>query len=209
MKPRSALTISFLMLAVAAVSVARAPRKIMVWPVIVPPAGKNKVRTCPVCNISIPEAVIEPEGSKVFREELVLRLKKLAGCEFVLPEESGAEKGKEKDEVAVAIKTASENGADRLLIPVLMRYRERKGKAYAASETAGVAFNLFLIDPEKPEVTWRFIYNETQQPLSENLLKIKKFFKRKAKFVKAGELLSEGLDEAMKKFPECGRKPVP
>ncbi len=203
MKARAAFTIALLVIVATAVSFARSPQKIMVWPVIMPPAGEGKVRTCPVCNISIPEAVIEPEGQRVFGEKLASRLKKLKSCQLIFPGETGTEKDKKNDEIAKAIKTASEAGADRLLIPVLLRYRERRGKAYAASETAGVAFNLFLINPAESEVTWRFIYNETQEPLSENLLKIKKFFKRKAKFVKARELLGEGLDEAAKKFPEC------
>jgi len=204
MRLQVAAAILFLAIAQAAAPIARAPRKIMVWPVVVPAVTKGDVRLCPVCGVAITNAVIEPGGAVVFQAELAARLKGLKGCELMFPQQPEMKKDEEKDEISLAMKAASARGADELLIPVLLRYRERRGKAYAASETASVAFNLFLVDTGESNIRWKFMYNETQQPLSENLVKIKKFFKRKARFVKAGQLLAEGLEQAMKKFPECG-----
>jgi len=52
------------------------------------------------------------------------------------------------------------------------------------------------------QLVWRGIFEETQQALSENILKIGAFIKRKARWITARELAAEGLENLISTFPE-------
>jgi hypothetical protein len=88
--------------------------------------------------------------------------------------------------------------ADVLLVPQLIYWRERQGREMGAEAPASVILDLFLIDVKNQSVLARFHHDETQEALVDNLLKAKKFFDRKAKWVTAGELAREGLEEGLK-----------
>jgi hypothetical protein len=51
------------------------------------------------------------------------------------------------------------------------------------------------------KMVWIGKFDETQQPLSENLLKMGSFVRRKGSWLTAEELSSVGLDEMFKRFP--------
>jgi hypothetical protein len=51
------------------------------------------------------------------------------------------------------------------------------------------------------KIVWTGKFDETQRPLSENILKIGSFFRRKASWLTAEELSSVGMDEMLKRFP--------
>lgn len=84
--------------------------------------------------------------------------------------------------------------SDYLLIPYLYRYQERKGNEYGVISPASVEFDLFLLDVKGQKIAYRYHFDETQLSLSENLLNFRKFVSRKGKWIKAKELVKEGLD---------------
>jgi hypothetical protein len=47
-----------------------------------------------------------------------------------------------------------------------------------------------------------YVFEETQQPLSENVLDLPAFVKRGAKWVTAGELAREGVHKAVDRFAD-------
>jgi hypothetical protein len=51
------------------------------------------------------------------------------------------------------------------------------------------------------KMMWIGKFDETQRPLSENLLKMGAFVRRKASWLTAAELSSVGMDEMLKRFP--------
>ena len=51
-------------------------------------------------------------------------------------------------------------------------------------------------------MVWLGKFDETQRPLSENLLKIGSFIRRKGSWLTALELASVGMDEMLGKLPE-------
>jgi hypothetical protein len=66
---------------------------------------------------------------------------------------------------------------------------------------ASVSFDLHLFRLRDEKMVWTGKFDETQKPLSENLLKIGSFFRRKARWLVAEELASVGMDEMLRKLP--------
>ncbi len=86
-----------------------------------------------------------------------------------------------------------------LLVPELKRWRERKGSKWGVVEPSMVEFFFYLIDVKKKEVIRVFHFNKEQKALSENILEIKKFFKRKG-WITAKELFTEGVIKGLKEL---------
>lgn len=88
-----------------------------------------------------------------------------------------------------------------ILIGFVFRFEERIGSRIGAEKPASVGFDVHLIRLRDDKVVWTGKFDETQKALSENLLKIGSFFRRKASWLTAEELSSVGMDEMLKKFP--------
>ncbi len=86
-----------------------------------------------------------------------------------------------------------------LLVPKLESWRERKGSRWGVVEPAMVEFYLFLIDVKEKKVLEVFHFKQEQKALSENLLQIKSFLKRKG-WMTAKELFEEGLTKGLKEL---------
>ncbi len=95
-----------------------------------------------------------------------------------------------------------ENGADAVLYGQLVRFRERVGGNYAAKSPASVAFTLHLVRVTDGAILWSKAFDETQAPLSDNLFKASFYRKTGMRWVTASELLSFGLEQAVKELKE-------
>ena len=60
---------------------------------------------------------------------------------------------------------------------------------------------LVLIRVEDGRVLWKKNFQETQQPLSDDLFKLESFLERGGKWVTAEELAQSGLKNVFKSFP--------
>ena len=83
----------------------------------------------------------------------------------------------------------------------MWRYKERVGSALGIQSPASVGFAVYLFDVKGKRLVWRARFEETQRSLSENLLGIKAFFERGAKWVTAEELTRYGVKVIFKKYP--------
>jgi hypothetical protein len=92
---------------------------------------------------------------------------------------------------------------DFIFIGFVFRFEERIGSHIGAEKPASVGFDVHLIRLRDEKIVWTGKFDETQRPLSENLLKIGSFFRRKASWLTAEELSSVGMDEMLKKFPDA------
>ena len=95
---------------------------------------------------------------------------------------------------------AARHNSDGVLLCNLNRYIERKGKDYAIESPASVAFDCKVIEVEQGRALCFFTFDETQQPLSENLLSLPDARRRGFKWLTAEQLLKDGL---YKKFSPC------
>jgi TolB-like protein len=87
--------------------------------------------------------------------------------------------------------------ADAVLYGKLFRYDERVGRRYSVKKPASVAVTLHLIRVKDGAVLWRAAFDETQQPLSENLLKAGLYKKSSMHWLTAEELARLGLNQAL------------
>ncbi|MCA1743795.1 MAG: hypothetical protein LC631_07595 [Desulfovibrionales bacterium] len=89
--------------------------------------------------------------------------------------------------------------ADYILVPFIFDWRERVGGEWGVDEPAKVILELNLIDV-KELILNRFLFDERQQSLTENLLGAGRFFQRGAKWVSARELSKEGLEQGIREL---------
>lgn len=86
--------------------------------------------------------------------------------------------------------------ADFILVPQLLRWKEFEGGGNPAS----VVLDLYLIDVKGERLVGRFHYDETQKALTDNLLDIGKYVRRKGEWVKADVLAKEGLEAGLREL---------
>ena len=89
---------------------------------------------------------------------------------------------------------------DFIIVGFLFRFEERVGSSIGVEKPASVAFDIHLFRLRDGIEVWRGGFDETQKPLSENLLKIGSFLRRKGTWVTGEELASVGMDEMLKKL---------
>ena len=107
-------------------------------------------------------------------------------------------------ERALLVETGQALKADAVLAVYIYRFRERIGTSYAVKSPASVAFDMHLIRVADGRVLWSGQFNETQKSLSENLLSLGTFFKRKASWVTAREMAQAGLEDILQSFSGFG-----
>ncbi|RQD58446.1 MAG: hypothetical protein D5R98_08330 [Desulfonatronovibrio sp. MSAO_Bac4] len=89
--------------------------------------------------------------------------------------------------------------ADYILVPFVFDWRDRDGGEWGVNEPAKVTLELNLIDVKELSLN-RFLFDERQQSLTENLLSAGRFFQRGGKWVSARELSREGLEQGIREL---------
>lgn len=88
-------------------------------------------------------------------------------------------------------------GADYVVVPMVIDWRERQGSEIGATKPASVNFVLYLIDVRTGAMVRNFHFDETQQSLVANILDAKKFVSRNGRWLSAMELAQEGLKKGI------------
>ena len=107
----------------------------------------------------------------------------------------------EEKPVSSSTRAGKELNADFICIGYFFRFEERIGSSLGVERPASVSFDLHLFRLRDEKMVWLGKFDETQRPLSENLLKMGSFFRRKGSWLKAAELASVGMDEMLRKLP--------
>ncbi len=89
-----------------------------------------------------------------------------------------------------------ELGAEAVLYSRLYRFEEREGSSYSVKKPASVAFSMTLIRVSDGAILWRFAFDETQAPLTENLLHADLYKEKGLKWLTASQLAEFGLKKA-------------
>jgi hypothetical protein len=83
--------------------------------------------------------------------------------------------------------------ADFILVPQALYWKELGG----GGDPASVVLDLFLLDVKGERVVARYHFDETQKALSDNLLDLGKFMRRKGEWVNADVLAKEGIEAGL------------
>ena len=93
-----------------------------------------------------------------------------------------------------------ELGQTAYLNVLIYRFQERQGGNFSVVRPASVGFHVHLF--EGGRLKDAFVFDETQQPLSDNIFRFFTFLKRGAKWITAGELAREGVHKAVDALSE-------
>jgi hypothetical protein len=167
----------------------------------------TKGSVCPVCQRAVRRGDIPP-GTLDFLTQL-LNQKMEAQKEFrvssmreveAYPELLRSELFQTKP-VTSSIELGGALSVDYVFIGFLYRFDERVGAPLAVEKPASVGYDLHLFRVKDGKMVWSGRFDETQQALTDDLLKLGAFLRRKAVWLKAEELASVGMDEVLKDFP--------
>ena len=162
---------------------------------------------CPVCQLSLGGETLEPDADQLLTDLVQKALEKRYGyrvipLEKVMAVYRAIPKDEAKDTpLSLSRKTGKALEANVAMVGFLWRFRERVGGSMGVESPASVAFYLNLIDVDSGKLLWKASFSETQRSLSENILDAATFFKRGVKWLTAGELARNGLDETLRKHP--------
>jgi len=179
---------------------------VLVWPADVHSEEATPVLFySPVRNIITGE--ISPSAKYVMNRLLREGLKKYSDRhQFIFLDEVDAEallerileQRAQRPEVAMRM-VAEPFNARSVLYLRIYRFKERVGRGIGVSEPASVAFALFLYDGESGRLIWYDVFDETQKPLSENILNLSIY--KSIKWLTAEELAKNGLERILSRSP--------
>ena len=109
--------------------------------------------------------------------------------------ESGAPQG-----LQTWLEIGKKADVDLLFVPQIISWQERDGGEAGVATSASIKVEFYLIDIARTRLLKRSVFEEQQIGLSDNLLTVDKFFKRKGRWVSATELTQEGISKAIKEF---------
>ncbi len=162
---------------------------------------------CPVCKATYGKGKVLA-GSNNTLTRLLQEKMEAMGTMNILTREKVEEALSESDRSQLAINPVRASvqlgktlNVDFILVGFLFRFEERIGSSIGVEKPASVGFDVHLIRLRDEKAVWAGKFHETQRPLSENLLKMGSFVRRKASWLTAGELSSVGMDEMLRRFP--------
>ena len=100
------------------------------------------------------------------------------------------------DAAAAARVAAEEFGASAVLLGEVTRYRDRSGTV-----PASVAFQMTLYRAPGGERAWVSSFDETQRPLSENIVNARRYPGAGSRWLSAAELARWGAESAIQALP--------
>jgi hypothetical protein len=162
---------------------------------------------CPLCKGVFQTSAV-PSAAVIYLSRLLYQ-KMDALDRFIITADERAEEALtpmmktqfEEKPFPTAVQIGKELDVDFIMVAYLFRFEERIGSRIGAEKPASVGFDVHLIRLRDGKIVWTGKFDETQKPLSENLLNIGSFFRRKASWLTAEELSSVGMDEMLKKLP--------
>lgn len=170
--------------------------------------GENVTIRCPLGGRVFTTGRVKDGADRFLTDRLNQILKRYHDIHLIPPGQAEgvyaqllSKSEKELPELEMVVKIGRLLDADAVLVGYVYRFRTREGTSYAVDSPASVAFDMDLVGVKERRVIWYGRFNETQQPLTEDLFQIKRFFKRKGRWVSAWDLADFGLEEVLQTFP--------
>jgi len=170
--------------------------------------GVNVNVKCPVCGNVIMSGAVPEDAADFLTDHLYSLLQSNSDYKLIPPGQaqgvqssllSGDESTLPDRDLLVATGRALKS--DAVIVGYIFRYRERVGTRYSVDSPTSVAFDIHLIRVADGRVLWSGQFNETQRSLSEDLLSLGTFIKRKARWITAHEMAQAGLEDLLQSLP--------
>jgi len=168
---------------------------------------RGRGAVCPICRGLYGRGDILA-GSPGYLTRLLQEKMEAMGTFKLLPPENVDEALSESDRsqfdlnpIRSSVRLGKTLNMDFIFVGFLFRFEQRVGSSLGVDKPASVGFDVHLIRLKDSKIVWVGKFDETQRPLSENLLKMGSFVRRKAHWLTAEELSSVGMDEMLARFP--------
>ncbi len=169
--------------------------------------GGGTIR-CPVCAAVFLTGQVGFGADKHLTKELIALLRAKTKYSLIPPEAAEGERSKiisqdvRMSERNLLVHMGRGLQADGVISGTIYRFRQRIGTSYSVDTPASVAFDIHFIRVADGRLLWVSHFDETQRSLSENLFKLKTFFRRGGSWLTAEQLATFGLHEIMATFPQ-------
>jgi hypothetical protein len=167
----------------------------------------DRAAICPFCKGAYRKGEIQAGAAVVLRRLLHPKMEAL-NLFSVTPAEKADEiltprrrQEMEEKPLASSIRIGKEMNVDFVLVGFVYHFEERVGSSLGVEKPASAGFDLHLLRLRDGKAVWDGRFHETQQPLSENLLRIGAFLRRKASWLTVEDLAGVGVDEMLGRFP--------
>ncbi len=195
-----------------ALRVERLVRSVVVIPFFIgiPSGEEDKFIRDPISGRSFVAGEIAPNARRDLTDLMYRKLGEFPRLEIVpLHEvEKAMKRGDfERDPMGSALKMGETFGVDGVVLGWGFRYEERIGNAFSVQRPASVSFVIHLVDVKEGSVLWSGRFQETQQPLSEDIRRFASFLRRRGTWRKAKGLANVGMDEVLVSFPASRERP--
>ncbi len=187
------------------------PRKVAVLPfqVVAPDPNRGGVSSSPLTGAvySGTKDKMAPGATGTLTQFLMDILVKNAGFALVPPDQAGTVFIRLQREMMgrplaeIVALTGKRLGADGVLVGYVYRYRELVGGPMAASKPASVAFDLCLLRVSDQSVVWKNSFDQTQRPLTENILKVGQYLEHGMRWFTVKQFAQIGMKQVMRSFP--------
>jgi len=114
---------------------------------------------------------------------------------------AGIDSGRPENRRPVANLAAFQFRADGVVTGEVIRFRDRTGQSLAAANPASVGFSVLLVDAPAARRLWSGTFEETQQPLNENILNARRYPGGGTRWLTAEELAKWGAQEMSRSMP--------
>jgi hypothetical protein len=167
--------------------------------------GRGSV--CPVCKGVYQKGEISGSASVILNRLLYPKMETLKVFDLFPSErvEPFLSSGRKREiglkPLPSLVQLGTEMKVDFLLAGFIFRFEERIGSSLGVEKPASVGFDLHLFRMRDGKMVWEAKFDETQKPLSEDILRIGAFFRRGATWLTAEELAGAGMDEMLRRFP--------
>ncbi len=187
------------------------PQKVAVLPfqVVTPDPNRGGVSSSPLTGAvySGTKDKMAPGATSTLTQYLMGILAKEADFALVPPDRAGTVFIRLRREMMgrplaeIVALTGKRLGADAVLVGYVYRYRELVGGPMAASKPASVAFDLCLLRVADQSVIWKNSFDQTQRPLSENILKLGQYLEHGMRWFTVKQFARIGMKQLMRSFP--------
>ncbi|CAO0824615.1 hypothetical protein DFAR_750004 [Desulfarculales bacterium] len=103
------------------------------------------------------------------------------------------------------LQSAMETGrllkADGVLVGFVYRFAQRVGGPYASDRPASAAFDLAMVRVSDGAVVWKNSFDETQQPLADDVLSAGQYVDRGLRWFTVQEWGDIGVNKLLDRFP--------
>ncbi len=168
----------------------------------------DQTLACPLRRICVDDPSILPHAgitlTRLVDQQLRLRFgQQVLPRQEVKTAETGLKLNPETDTPLTMAKALGRAlDVDVVVMGTVWRYRDRTpAQSGMPDRHASVAFAVYMINVSTGRIIWNSLFDETQKPLTDNLLEAKKQIKMGLKWLSADELAQHGVRQVFASFP--------